>query len=67
MTMPRRPKGSGRDSAAKNTFNPPASGASERPGDAQPKRSQTHGQFEQDAKRRIGQFGGAGEPPLMKK
>jgi len=29
--------------------------------------SQTRQPFEQDTKRRIGQFGGAGEPPLMKK
>jgi len=29
--------------------------------------SQTNQPFEQDTKRRIGQFGGAGEPPLMKK
>jgi len=29
--------------------------------------SQTKKPFEQDSKRRIGQFGGAGEPPLMKK
>jgi hypothetical protein len=29
--------------------------------------SQTRGQFEQDPKRRIGQFGGTGEPPLIKK
>jgi hypothetical protein len=28
--------------------------------------SQTLQPFEQDAKRRIGQFGGAGEPPIMK-
>ena len=28
---------------------------------------QTKKPFEQDSKRRIGQFGGAGEPPLMKK
>jgi len=28
---------------------------------------QTEQPFEQDAKRRIGQFGGAGEPPMMKK
>ncbi|HEY1374924.1 MAG TPA: hypothetical protein VGH50_20805 [Candidatus Binatia bacterium] len=27
----------------------------------------THGAAEQDAKRRIGQHTGAGEPPLMKK
>jgi len=29
--------------------------------------TQTEQPFEQDAKRRIGQFGGAGEPPMMKK
>ena len=28
---------------------------------------QTNGQFEQDTKRRTGQFTGAGEAPLMKK
>ena len=28
--------------------------------------SQTEQPFEQDSKRRIGQFGGTGEPPLMK-
>jgi len=28
--------------------------------------SQTNQPFEQDAKHRIGQFGGAGEPPIMK-
>lgn len=28
---------------------------------------QTEQPFEQDSKRRIGQFGGAGEPPIMKK
>jgi len=28
---------------------------------------QTQQPFEQDVKRRIGQYGGAGEPPLMKK
>jgi hypothetical protein len=27
---------------------------------------QTNQPFEQDAKRRIGQYGGAGEPPIMK-
>ena len=27
---------------------------------------QTNQPFEQDSKRRIGQYGGAGEPPLMK-
>jgi hypothetical protein len=29
--------------------------------------SQTHQPYEQDPKRRIGQFSGTGEPPLMKK
>jgi hypothetical protein len=29
--------------------------------------SQTNDPFEQDAKRRIGQHSGTGEPPLMKK
>ncbi len=28
--------------------------------------SQTRQPFEQDSKRRIGQYGGAGEPPIMK-
>lgn len=28
--------------------------------------SQTKQPFEQDTKRRIGQFGGTGEPPIMK-
>lgn len=28
--------------------------------------SQTRQPFEQDPKRRIGQFGGTGEPPIMK-
>jgi hypothetical protein len=56
--MAGKPKGS-KDSAAKNTFNPPAGGK-------QP-RSQTRGQQEQDPKRRTGQFTGAGEPPLQKK
>jgi hypothetical protein len=28
---------------------------------------QTNQPFEQDTKRRIGQYGGEGEPPLMKK
>lgn len=29
--------------------------------------TQTNQPYEQDVKRRIGHFGGAGEPPLMKK
>jgi hypothetical protein len=28
---------------------------------------QTQGQYERDVKRRHGQYGGAGDPPLMKK
>jgi hypothetical protein len=28
--------------------------------------SQTNQPFEQDSKRRIGQYGGTGEPPIMK-
>ena len=51
-------KGSSKDFAAKQTLNP---GGREPPG------SQTHEPFEQDRKRRIGQFSGTGEPPLMKK
>ncbi len=57
--MAGKPKGH-KDSAAKNTFNPPAAG------DKQP-RGQTNGQWEQDSKRRDGQFTGAGEPGLQKK
>ena len=56
--MASKPKGH-KDSASKNTFNPPA-------GDKQP-RGQTNGQWEQDSKRRDGQFTGAGEPGLQKK
>lgn len=53
-------RGGKKNSAVKNTFNPPSSGGT--PPDVEAK-----GPEEQDAKRRIGQFGGAGEPPLMKK
>jgi hypothetical protein len=53
-------KGGNKDSATKNTFNPPAKG-----GPAPDVESK--GPQEQDPKRRIGQFGGAGEPPIMKK
>ena len=49
-----------RDSATKNTMNPPHGGAASREiGDT--------GMQPQDPKRRIGQHTGAGEPPLMKK
>ena len=49
-----------KDSASKNTMNPPTagSGTQELGGT---------GTQAQDPKRRIGQYGGAGEPPLMKK
>jgi hypothetical protein len=53
-------KGGNKDSATKNTFNPPAGGGPQY--DIENKGTQ-----EQDAKRRIGQFGGAGEPPITKK
>jgi len=59
--MPKRPKGSGKDAASKNTFNP-----IDAPGN-QRQRTQTRGPEEHDPKRRTGQFTGAGEPPLMKK
>ena len=50
-----------KDSAAKNTMNPPMGG-----GGGTQELAGT-GTQEQDPKRRIGQYGGAGEPPLMKK
>ena len=54
-------KGGDKNSAAKNTFNPPTSGGGKKPS------SQTGEPFEQDARREFGQFGGAGEPNLIKK
>ena len=54
-------KGGDKDSAAKNTFNPPTTGGGKQPG------AQTGEPFEQDARREFGQFGGAGEPPIQKK
>ena len=54
-------KGSHKDSAAKNTMNPPSGGTS---GTQELGGTGTQAQ---DPKRRIGQYGGAGEPPLMKK
>ncbi len=54
-------KGGDEDPAAKNTMNPPGAPGGKR------RRSQTPGPSEQDPKRRTGQFGGEGEPPLMKK
>lgn len=49
-----------KDAASKNTFNPPAGGGPH--GDQNPNGPQQH-----DMPREIGQYGGAGEPPLMKK
>ena len=54
-----RVKGSHRDSAAKNTMNPPTGGGTQEIGGT--------GMQAQDPKRRIGQHQGAGESPLMKK
>ena len=51
-------KGGKKDSAEKSTLNPPAKGGTG---------SQTNEPYEQDAERRIGQFGGQGEPPIMNK
>lgn len=49
-----------KDSAAKKTMNPPGGqGGTQTIGGT--------GTQEQDPQRRIGQFGGAGEPPLTKK
>jgi hypothetical protein len=56
-----RVKSSHKDFAAKNTMNPPMGG-----GGGTQELGGT-GTQAQDPKRRIGQFGGAGEPPLMKK
>jgi hypothetical protein len=53
-------KGGDKNSADKHTFNPPA-------GHGPTPDVESKGPEEQDAKRRIGQFGGAGEPPIMKK
>src|SRR4051812_12965542 len=48
------------DAATKHTMNPP-SGGGQAPG------VETNPPEEQDPKRRIGQFSGAGQPPNMKK
>ncbi len=52
----RRGKRGAHDFAAKQSFNPPR---------GRPVTSQTHEPYEHDGKRRQGQFGGTGEPPLM--
>jgi len=54
-------KASHKDSAAKNTINPPRGG-----GGGTQEIGGT-GTQAQDPKRRIGQHQGAGEPPIMKK
>ena len=58
--MPRKKKRDSKDSATKNTFNPPTPGA-------HGVGTQTHEPEEQDLKRRAGQFSGTGNPPIMKK
>jgi hypothetical protein len=60
--MPRRSaktRGGKKDFASKNTMNPP-SGADQAP-------ESTQQPDDQDPKRRIGQYGGKGEPPIMKR
>ena len=53
-------KGGDKDFADKITFNPPSKSGKRR-------RSQTREPSEQNRERQIGQFGGQGEPPLVKK
>lgn len=49
-----------KDFAAKNTMNPAGGGGGTQ-------NIAGTGTQEQDPKRRLGQYGGAGEPPIMKK
>jgi hypothetical protein len=49
-----------KDFASKITMNPPAGGGAKQD-------LPSTGTQAQDPKRRVGQYGGAGEPPLMKK
>lgn len=53
-------KGGDKDSAVKHAMNPPTGGGQKPDIDAK-------GSEEQDVKRRIGQFTGAGEPAQVKK
>jgi hypothetical protein len=53
-------KGGNKDAATKHALNVPSGGGHEP--DAESKESE-----EQDPKRRIGQFGDAGQPPIMKR
>lgn len=57
-------KGGKKDSATKNTFNAPAKGGA--PGEVE-EPGGTNEPFEQDAKRRFGNFTGAGEAAIIKK
>jgi hypothetical protein len=53
-------RGGDKDAATKHTMNPPSGGGQAPDVDA-------NAPEEQDSKRRIGQFSGAGQPPNMKK
>lgn len=53
-------RGGDKDAATRHTMNPPTGGG-------QAPDADTPGTEEQDPKRRIGQFGGTVEPPIMKK
>jgi hypothetical protein len=55
-------KGGKKDSAAKRSMNQPIPGTEDVPG-----KGGTPEPEQQDPKRRMGQFGGAGEPPIIKK
>jgi hypothetical protein len=55
-------RGGNKDSAAKRSMNQPIPGT-----DAVPAKGGTSEPEQQDSKRRMGQFGGAGEPTIMKK
>ena len=54
-------KGGKKDSAAKNSFNPPSGG------DGHVEGVKTRGTEEQDTPRKVGQFTGAGQPAPIKK
>jgi hypothetical protein len=53
----KKTRGGDKDFADKNTFNPPA----------HPGKEGLNEPEQQDPKRRIGQYGGKGEPPIMKR
>jgi hypothetical protein len=55
-------RGGNKDSAAKRSMNQPIPGT-----DAVPAKGGTREPEQHDPKRRMGQFGGAGEPPIIKK